>query len=60
MMQSMVRHSVRFLAASSCLALFLSVATSAEMDMNAKDVEAKPLLKANQTNVGRSIELPDG
>ena len=57
-MESMVSRSARFLATGACLALFLSTATAAEMDMTAVGLEAKPILKTNQTVVGGSLKYP--
>ena len=58
-MERTVRRSVQFLGANAFLALFLSAATAAEMDMSAVGVEGTPLLKANQTNVGGPLKYPE-
>jgi quercetin dioxygenase-like cupin family protein len=56
-MGGMIRRSTRFLAASVPFVLFLSAAT-AEDTHKSLGVEAKPILKTNQTVVGGPLKYP--
>lgn len=47
-----------FLATSATLALFLSAAIADEAANKAVGVEAKPLLKASETNIGTPLRYP--
>src|SRR5437867_2117675 len=58
-MKSMVRCSGRFVAASASFVVFISAAAAADADMNAMGLEAKPILKANQTVVGGPLKYPE-
>ena len=57
-MESMIPRSARFVATSASFALFLSAATAAEMDKSAVGLEAKPILKTNETVVGGPLKYP--
>ena len=56
-METNIRGSVRFLATSASLFLFLSAAAADDTANKAVGFEAKPLLKTNHTAVGGPLKL---
>jgi quercetin dioxygenase-like cupin family protein len=57
-MENMIRGSVRFLAASASLVLFLSATIADDADKSAVGLDAKPILKTNRTVSGGPLKYP--
>jgi quercetin dioxygenase-like cupin family protein len=57
-MNRMVRNYARFLVTSASLILFLSTATADDTDKNAVGLDARPILKTNQTVSGGPLTYP--
>lgn len=56
-MQSMIRHSARFLVTSAYFVLFLATGNAEDMHKSA-GAESKEILKANETVVGGALRYP--
>jgi quercetin dioxygenase-like cupin family protein len=56
-MQKVLRTE-RYLAAATFVTLFLSAAVATEADKSAVGLDAKPILKANQTVIGGPLKYP--